>query len=365
MYDPIMRVMTVLEILQAHERVSGAELGERLEVSVRTVQRYIARLQDLSIPVESVRGVGGFYRLKPGFRLPPLMFTDEEAFALTLGLRALRHLGLAAFAPATEGASAKLGRVLPKPVRDSVQSVDEAVALEPGPWVISTPAECLIRVSTAIRSARRLAFDYQSYLGMASHRQLEPYGVIHMDGRWYMSGRCLLRQALRTFRLDRVSNVELCEETFQRPQDFDIKAYLQQAMPFVQSAYSIEVWLELPFSEARSHFPLYRVSVSDEAGGTTVRCGRDNLQEFAAMLLGLGCRMVIRKPEELREAFAVIAHRALEAAGQISADAPSMMSRAMTRSAAIGGGPCAHHPSGDTLRSKPETPEPPGSSARL
>ena len=85
MYDPIMRVLTVLEILQAREHVSGAELARRLEVNLRTVQRYVARLQDLCIPVEAMRGVGGHYRLKPGFRLPPLMFTDEEAFALDAG----------------------------------------------------------------------------------------------------------------------------------------------------------------------------------------------------------------------------------------------------------------------------------------
>jgi len=132
MYDPIMRVLTVLEILQAREHVSGAELAQRLEVNLRTVQRYIARLQDLCIPVESTRGVGGAYRLKPGFRLPPMMFTDEEAFALTLGLRALRYLGLAAFAPAAEGAAAKLGRVLPDALRDSANAVEEVVAIEPG-----------------------------------------------------------------------------------------------------------------------------------------------------------------------------------------------------------------------------------------
>jgi predicted DNA-binding transcriptional regulator YafY len=314
MYDPIMRVLTVLEILQARERVSGAELAERLEISGRTVQRYIARLQDLCIPVESVRGVGGFYRLKPGFRLPPLMFTDEEAFALTLGLRALRHLGLAAFAPATEGASAKLGRVLPEPLRDSVQTVGEVVALEPGPWVISTSAESLIRVTAAIRECRRLAFDYQSYEGTWSHRQLDPYGVVHMDGRWYMAGHCLLRQALRTFRLDRVSRVELCDDSFKRPAEFDIKAYLRQAMPFVQSAFNIEVWLELPYSEAHSHFALHRVAMTEENAGTTVRCGRDNLQAFAAMLLSLGCRVVVREPEELKEAFANVARRAMQTA---------------------------------------------------
>src|ERR1700679_1674870 len=114
MYDPIMRVLTVLEILLARDHVTGAELARRLEVDLRTVQRYIVCLRDLSIPIESTRGVGGSYRLRPGFRMPPLLITDEEAFALSLGLRALRQLGLSAFAPATEGALAKLGRILPE-----------------------------------------------------------------------------------------------------------------------------------------------------------------------------------------------------------------------------------------------------------
>jgi predicted DNA-binding transcriptional regulator YafY len=193
MYDPIMRVLTVLEILQAREHVSGAELAKRLEVDIRTVQRYIVRLQDLSIPVESVRGVGGFYRLRPGFRLPPLMFTDEEAFALALGLRALRQLGLSAFAPATEGAWAKLGRVLPDALRESIQTVEDVVAVEPGPWVISTSADCLIRAASAIRMCRRVRFAYRSHAGATSRREIEPYGVIHTDGRWYLIGHCLSR----------------------------------------------------------------------------------------------------------------------------------------------------------------------------
>lgn len=320
MYDPIMRVLTVLEILQAREHVSGAELAQRLEVDRRTVQRYIARLQDLCIPVESVRGAGGYYRLKPGFRLPPLMFTDEEAFALTLGLKALRQLGLAAFAPAAEGVAAKLGRVLPEPLRDSVQTIEDVIALEPGPWVISTSAESLIRLASAIRTRQRVAFDYQSHAGSTSHREIEPYGVVHLDGRWYMAGRCLLREDLRTFRLDRVSNLELHHETFGRPADFDIKAHLQQSMPFVQSAFAVEVWLDLPFKEAHGQFPLHRVMMREENGGTTLRCGRDNLQAFAAMLLSLGCGIMVREPQELREAFAKLAKRAEEAAGAIQKD---------------------------------------------
>jgi predicted DNA-binding transcriptional regulator YafY len=314
MYDPIMRVLTVLEILQAREQVSGAELAKRLEVNPRTVQRYIARLQDLCIPVESTRGVGGAYRLKPGFRLPPMMFTDEEAFALTLGLRALRHLGLAAFAPAAEGAAAKLGRVLPDRLRDGANAVEEVVAVEPGPWVISTSAESLIRFCTAVRMRCRVSFHYESHDRASSHREVEPYGIVHMDGRWYVVGRCLLREDLRTFRLDRVSELGVSDQTFDRPAGFDAAAYLQRSMPFVQSGFSIEVWLDLPLDKARSHFALHRVMMEDENGGTTLRCARENLEPFATMLLALGCSIVVRQPRELHEAFARLAARATQAA---------------------------------------------------
>jgi predicted DNA-binding transcriptional regulator YafY len=318
MYDPIMRVLTVLEILQARDHVSGSELAERLEVNLRTVQRYIARLQDLCVPVESVRGVGGFYRLKPGFRLPPLMFTDEEAFAVVLGLRGLRHLGLSAFAPATEGAAAKLARVLPEPLRNSVEAIEDVIALEPGPWVVSTPAESLIRVATAIRERRRLAFAYESHGGAVSQRVIEPYGVVHQDGRWYLVGRCLLRQALRTFRLDRVVAPEAGEGRFEPVREFDVKEYLNRGMPFVQAGFKINVWVDLPLTAARRHFALHRIAAREEDGGTTLECGREHLEPFAAMLLGLGCRVVVREPPELKNAFATLAGRALNAAGEVS-----------------------------------------------
>lgn len=224
-----MRVLTVLEILQARDHVSGAELAKRLEVDLRTVQRYMVRLQDLSIPIESVRSPGGFYRLRPGYRLPPLMLTDEEAFALSLGLRALRQIGLSAFAPATEGASAKLGRVLPQALRESVQTIDDVVAIEPGPWVISTSAESLIQVATAIRQCHQIDFAYRSHSDKMSNRRIEPYAITHTDGRWYLVGHCLAKRALRTFRLDRVSDLEIKSTKFGSEQEFveagDPKAY--------------------------------------------------------------------------------------------------------------------------------------------
>src|SRR5437867_8423794 len=87
-------------------------------------------LQDLGIPVEAERGRYGAYRLRPGFKLPPLMFTEDEALALTLGLLAARRLGLTAAAPAVEGALAKIERVLPSALRERVQAVQQTLILD-------------------------------------------------------------------------------------------------------------------------------------------------------------------------------------------------------------------------------------------
>ena len=312
MYDPVMRVLAVLEILQARDFVSGAELAERLEVDLRTVQRYIVRLKDLNVPIDASRGVGGAYRLRPGFRLPPLLLTNEEAFALSLGLRALRQVGLAAFAPATEGTLTKLERVLPETLRESIRTVEDVVAMEPGPWVVSTPVELLIRAASAIRTGKRIRFAYRSHAGEASQRQIEPYAVMHFDGRWYLIGHCLARRALRTFRLDRVADLEVGRAGFRRPKDFDARRYMQESMPFVQSEYRIDVWIDMPVQEAEQNFAPWRIATEAEGRGTRLRCGRDRLELFAAMLLSMERRMVVHSPPGLRKTFREMGRRALE-----------------------------------------------------
>jgi len=314
MYDPIMRVFTVLEILQARDYVTGAELAERLEVDLRTVQRYIVRLRDLKIPIDSSRGVGGAYRLRAGFRLPPLLLTNEEAFALSLGLRALRQIGLSAFAPATESTLTKLERVMPEKLRESIRTVEDVVALEPGPWVVSTSVECLVRAASAIRTGRRVRFGYRSHDGSGSRRQIEPYGVIHTDGRWYLIGYCLSRRALRTFRLDRIADLEIRTATFRRPAGFDAQRYLHEHLPFVQSEYQIDVWVDMPLEEVGREIAPWRIATEAERGGTRLRCGRDRLEMMAALLLSLGRRIEVRSPAELRRTFRKMGRQALAAA---------------------------------------------------
>src|SRR5438105_10287427 len=131
MSHPTTRVLTVLELLQSRSQFSGAELAARLEVDRRTVRRYVSTLQDLGVPVESEAGRYGGYRLRPGFKLPPMMFTEEEALALILGLLISQRLGFGAAAPAVEGALAKIDRVLPDRLRGRVQAVQGTLTFTP------------------------------------------------------------------------------------------------------------------------------------------------------------------------------------------------------------------------------------------
>jgi predicted DNA-binding transcriptional regulator YafY len=132
-YHPTTRLLTILELLQAHPQLSGAELAARLEVDRRSVRRYVAMLQDLGIPVEASHGRYGGYRLRPGYKLPPLMLTGAEALAITLSLEAARRQGIAVDSQAIAGALAKIERVLPTVLRTELQSARSAITSTPFP----------------------------------------------------------------------------------------------------------------------------------------------------------------------------------------------------------------------------------------
>lgn len=310
-YDPSLRVLTVLELLQARESVTGTELARKLEVSPRTVQRYITRLQDLGIPVEGRRGVGGAYRLKPGFRLPPLMFTVEEALALSLGLRALSHLGLSALVPAAQAAGAKLTRTLPHDLREGVQALEDAVQLDSSPWVISTDAALLSELLRVVRGALVVELTYTSGDDQSTLRRVNIYRVVHLDGRWYAVGWCQLRGGIRSFRLDRIVALQVLDETFEQPADFDAVAYLRQTVPLAPKPHDISVWLAKPPHALRGSVSVWHTEITPESGGTRLRCQRENLYSFAEFLLGLGCDFQIESPSELRTVFAELAQRCL------------------------------------------------------
>src|SRR5207248_11122420 len=131
MYHPTSRVLTVLELLQSRPSITGPELAARLEMDVRTVRRYITHLQDVGIPVEANIGRYGGYRLRPGFKLPPLMFTEEEATSVMLGLLGTSWLEIGQSSVAVEGALAKVSRVLPLRARERLNAMSSHLFFSP------------------------------------------------------------------------------------------------------------------------------------------------------------------------------------------------------------------------------------------
>jgi predicted DNA-binding transcriptional regulator YafY len=302
MYFPTTRVLTVLELLQSRSKMSGPELAERLEVDTRTVRRYITMLQDLGIPVEAERGRYGSYRLRPGFKLPPLMFTDDEALALSLGLLAARKIGLGGAAPAVEGALAKIERVLPLTLRERVQGLQETLIFDMATSGTPPRSEIVSVLSTAAQQERIVELYYRSYNGEITERAFDPYGLVYRSGFWYTVGYCHLRADLRTFRLDRIQDVELHSETFTRPQDFDCLEHVLRSIPNTPASWFIDVLLKTTLAEAQQRVPPAMAVLEQESEGVSFRCYVDNLDWVAYVLAGLSYALVIRQPTELRDA---------------------------------------------------------------
>ncbi len=307
MYHPTTRLLTVLELLQAHERLSGTELARRLEVAPRSVRRYILMLQDLGIPVEAARGPYGGYRLRPGFKLPPLMFTDEEAFALTLALRAAPRLGLAFAAPARAGALAKLERVLPVALRARLQAVQASVSLDVPPADAAAPSDLVVLFGEAARGGRRVRVRYRSQTGEETERDVDPYGVVCWARYWYVVGYCHLRAGLRQFRLDRVLAAEPRDATFPPPESFDSLGYVIRAIATMPGRWPVEVALGLTMEEARRRVPAAFGTLEPAPYGVIFRCRYDDLDGLARYFVGLGCPLTVHQPAELRAALGRLA----------------------------------------------------------
>ena len=311
MYFPATRVLTVLELLQSRQRISGPELATRLEVDARTVRRYITMLQDLGIPVEAERGRYGSYHLRPGFKLPPLMFTDDEALALTLGLLIARKIGLGVAAPAVEGALAKIERVLPTMLRERVQAVQETLVFDIQPSSAIPDNEVVVTLCAAAQQQHQVWMRYRNWnASEETERIVDPYGLVYRTGFWYMVGYCHLRTELRTFRLDRIQNTEMRAETFSRPPDFDCLAHVLQSISRTPATWQVDVLLETTLEYAQHVVPPALALLDQENEGVSFRCYVEHLDWIAYVLLGLGCPFSVRQPPELRDALRELAQKA-------------------------------------------------------
>lgn len=314
MYHPSTRLLTILELLQTRSQLSGEELARRLEVEPRTVRRYILMLQEMGMPIEGMRGPGGGYRLRPGFKLPPLLFTEEEATAVVLGLLGTPWLEIDLPSVAVEGALAKVYRVLPLKGRERLQAISSHMILSPHRQEVRPEVSLLLGISEAVQERRRIAIEYTSYHNKVTQRQIEPYGIAGWNGHWYVVGYCCLRQAPRMFRMDRVSSVQFLCETFERAEDFDCRAYIIKHLATVPATWSIEVEFQAELYAVQRKIPASHGKLIPTSTGVLFQTHHSHLPEMARYLIGLNLPFVIHQPPELRETFLQLAEQLVQIA---------------------------------------------------
>ncbi len=311
MSRPTARVLATLELLQTHGRMSGAELARRLEVDPRTVRRYVVTLEELGIPITAERGRDGHYMLVSGFKLPPMMFTNDEALALSVGLQAARGLGLAEANVAVAGALAKLERVLPAALKRRVRAVGETVAIGLARSTPSPDNLALGALTEAAQKETRVHMRYRARQGEETERDFDAYGLAYRGGCWYAVGWCHLRRGLRSFRLDRVGAVQPLAMRFTRPPGFDALGHLTLSVATLPRAHAVEVLLKTGLKTAqRELFPA--VGVLEWTGDAVLLRGyADSLPWFAQQLARLPFAFEVRKPAALRHALEAVAQRLL------------------------------------------------------
>ena len=298
--ETLARLLEILALLQSTPVWTAGELAARTGTTTRTVRRDIVRLRELGYRIAAAPGPDGGYRLDRGRAIPPLLLTEEEAVALSIGLRAAGPAGVDGLDTAAAGALAKLETILPPAAWERVGDID-AVTVRPeqaAPSPVS-PA-VLAEVARATRRGRRLRFAYTSASAEVTRRRADPDAVVHEGGRWYVVAHDVERQAWRTFRIDRISDVVEVGPADLPPERPDPLATVQRGTALEAYRWRCEVELRLPLEVARIRVPR-AVGIIEplEDGRTLLHIGADDLVRVAHFLVGLTCEFTVRTPDEL------------------------------------------------------------------
>ncbi|MCS0604384.1 YafY family transcriptional regulator [Streptomyces sp. LP11] len=323
---PTARVLALLELLQSGGLRTVSELAGRLGVDERTARRYIEHLRDLDIPVESVRGRHGGYRLAPGYRMPPLMLDDDEALAVLLGLTAGRRGGpSAATGTATETARAKIRRVLPARLTRRLDAVLDSLAFTTPLGTSEAPETAvLLPVADAVRHHRPVEIRYVDAEGRRSERVLHPYGLVAHSGRWYVTGQDRATGEGRTFRLDRMAGARVLPGSFDPPTAFDPAQRVLWGLATAPYRHEVTVWVRATAGHIRTRLPpsLALVEEPPPADGPDARdepwsrvaMRVDRLDWLPAVLASLDRPFAVERPDALRALVADFAARLAESA---------------------------------------------------
>ncbi|MEV6606677.1 YafY family protein [Kutzneria sp. NPDC051319] len=315
MARPIARVLALLEILQGGGTRTVAELAARLEVDERTVRRYVDHLHDLDIPVRAIRGRHGGYRLAPGYRMPPLMLTDDEALAVLLGLVTGRRAGM--ISTAAESAIAKVRRVLPDALGRRLDALLEIADFTTPPRsALTTEAATLLTVAEAARNRRPVELGYTAGHGGDSRRVVHPYGIVAHSGRWYLTGFDSASGEVRTFRVDRIRGVATSTGTFDVPTGFAPAEQVLTAIAEAPHRHEVSVRIQATPEQIRAVLPPSIAALEQTDSWVRARIRAQELDWIPPLLAALDRPFVIEQPDALRDLVRALASRLAGHAGE-------------------------------------------------
>jgi predicted DNA-binding transcriptional regulator YafY len=307
------RMLKLLALLQHRPSWSGLELADRLGVTDRTVRRDVDRLRELGYPVEAGVGVGGGYQLGRGGKLPPLLLGEEEAMAVALGLRVAIDGSVTGLEEAALSVLGRLEQLLPAESAARVRNLHVATAQMEEPPSERIASDVLVGIGQACARAERIRFAYADRRGSATARLVEPYRLVRVGPRWYLVARDIDRRDWRTFRVDRLSELDPVGTPFTFENPPDPVALVRRGLRV--RVYPYEARLRVPAGpdEIARIIPSALAIIESAGPSTVVVVGSTSLERLVRYLAGLPLACEVLDPPELR--------RALRSHGQRMADA--------------------------------------------
>ncbi|HMA33554.1 MAG TPA: YafY family protein [Chloroflexia bacterium] len=217
------RLLAIVLELRARHYTRAEDLAGQFEVSVRTIYRDVLALCEAGVPVVSTPGYG--YALAPGYFLPPLMLTADEAGMLLLGAAFVAEQVDAPYRGAVDQARKKIDKLLPEPTRREVEVLQDWLRFVGRGRREPALDARLGLIREAIQAHDVLQFTYQTRHGAPGTRQVEPHGLVCVDGRWIMGAYCRTREAVRAFRLDRMDDLRRLDERFTRRPELSVRTF--------------------------------------------------------------------------------------------------------------------------------------------
>jgi predicted DNA-binding transcriptional regulator YafY len=297
------RLITLIMLLQRQPNQKAGELARELGISVRSMHRYFSMLDEMGIPIYAERGPYGGFSLVRGYKMPPLVLSPEEAVAVALGTGMVEELWGQLYRQAARGALAKLENLLPDEQRQEVAWARRSlIATGMHRSDLEALAPTLEKLRRAVREHRKVNILYRS--SNSPHpepRAVDPYALVHRSGWWYTVGYCHLRNEMRTFRVDRIDGLNLTDQLFQIPDDFDIQAYLAaewQSQP--------QIRVRMRFNSQGAHIARYNRAYWDTLeerpdGSIDVAFSTPDLNWAASNVLAYGPWVMVLEPTTLRE----------------------------------------------------------------